>query len=407
MPAYLLHFALALMAAFLISASGCDKKAPTAPESLPKPTAQTGFAHAAETPSSSTTSKTVAPSKEQTMVKVSVFNTQGQLVGPFPTPKIELSDAEWQKKLTPEQYQIARAKGTERPFCGGLLDNKKKGVYSCVCCGLPLFSSDSKFNSGTGWPSFFQPIAKGNVAEIEDNSYGMRRVESLCARCDAHLGHVFPDGPKPTGLRFCMNSESLNFTESDKLATLADPLAAAQTIKTATAIVAGGCFWCTEYAYEQIKGVTNVESGYTGGSAESANYKAVCNGDTGHAEAIKITYDPAKLSYGQILDIFFDAHDPTTLNRQGNDSGTQYRSAIFYADDVQKKAAEDKIKELTEKKKFSKPIVTKLEPLGAFYMAEEYHQNYARAHPNEAYIQGSSMPKAEKVKKAHPDLIKE
>ncbi len=342
------------------------------------------------------------------MVKVSVFNAQGQLVGPFATPKLELSDAEWQKRLTPDQYKVARAKGTERPFCGTLLDNKKKGVYSCVCCGLPLFSSDSKFNSGTGWPSFFQPIAPGNVAEIEDNSYGMRRVESLCARCDAHLGHVFPDGPKPTGLRFCMNSESLTFTESDKLATLADPLADTPNIKTATAIVAGGCFWCTEYAYEQIKGVTNVESGYTGGSsADTANYKAVCGGDTGHAEAIKITYDPSKLSYAQILDIFFDAHDPTTLNRQGADRGTQYRSAIFYADDTQKKIAQDKIKELTEKKKFSSPIVTTLEPLGAFYMAEEYHQNYARAHPTEPYIQGSSKPKAEKVKKAHPDLIKD
>jgi peptide methionine sulfoxide reductase msrA/msrB len=390
---------------------GCERKAPVAPESLPKPTA--GQAHGADMQAESPTIK------EANMVQVSVFNAQGKLVGPFETKKFVLPDAEWKKRLTADQYKVLRNKGTEAAFCGTLLDNKKHGVYTCAGCGLPLFASDSKFNSGTGWPSFFQPISKTNVLEEEDNAYGMRRTEILCARCDGHLGHVFPDGPKPTGLRFCLNSESLNFTENDKLASLADPLAAGaatqpaagQTTsaqapaKTATAIVAGGCFWCTEYAFEQIKAVSNVESGYTGGSAATANYKAVCGGDTGHAEAIKITYDPAKISYEKILDVFFDAHDPTTLNRQGADMGTQYRSAIFYADETQKKIAEAKIKELTEKKKFSKPIVTKLEPLGAFYMAEEYHQNYARAHPDQPYIQGSSKPKAEKVKKAHPDLV--
>ncbi|MDP2054836.1 MAG: peptide-methionine (R)-S-oxide reductase MsrB, partial [Acidobacteriota bacterium] len=126
---------------------------------------------------------------------------------------------------TPEEFAVARAHGTERPFCGTLLDNKRSGVYSCVCCGLPLFSSNAKFESGTGWPSFFQPIAEENVATISDRSYGMVRVEILCARCDCHLGHVFPDGPKPTGQRHCVNSESLRFTDADKLASLADPAA--------------------------------------------------------------------------------------------------------------------------------------------------------------------------------------
>ena len=154
-----------------------------------------------------------------------VFNRHGQLVGPLSIPRVEKSDAEWQDVLTPEQFAVARAHGTERPFCGTLLDNKRSGVYSCICCGLPLFSSKAKFESGTGWPSFFQPIAEENVATISDRSYGMLRVEILCARCDCHLGHVFPDGPKPTGQRHCVNSESLAFTDADQLARLADPSA--------------------------------------------------------------------------------------------------------------------------------------------------------------------------------------
>jgi methionine-R-sulfoxide reductase len=156
-------------------------------------------------------------------ISVKVFNRDGQLVGPLDLPRVEKSDAEWKAQLTPEQYAIARAHGTERPFCGTLLDNKKHGVYSCVCCGLPLFASNAKFDSGTGWPSFFQPVADENVAVKADNTYGMRRVEILCARCDCHLGHVFPDGPPPTGQRHCVNSESLTFTDVEKLSSLADP----------------------------------------------------------------------------------------------------------------------------------------------------------------------------------------
>jgi methionine-R-sulfoxide reductase len=158
-------------------------------------------------------------------VSVKVFNTSGQLVGPLDVPHVEKSDAEWRQQLTPEQFAIARAHGTERPFCGTLLDNKQAGVYSCICCGLPLFASNAKFNSGTGWPSFFQPIADENVATKSDRSYGMVRVEILCVRCDCHLGHVFPDGPPPTGQRHCVNSESLAFTGVDRLSSLADPAA--------------------------------------------------------------------------------------------------------------------------------------------------------------------------------------
>jgi methionine-R-sulfoxide reductase len=159
------------------------------------------------------------------MVQVRVFNKSGQLSGPIDTPKVELSDDEWHRRLTPEQFSILRSSDTERPFCGTLLDNKKQGVYTCAGCGLPLFSSESKFNSGTGWPSFFQPITPENVSERPDHSHGRTRTEINCARCDGHLGHVFPDGPPPTGRRFCLNSESLNFTPSEGVASLADPAA--------------------------------------------------------------------------------------------------------------------------------------------------------------------------------------
>ncbi len=170
------------------------------------------------------------PAKEG-FVQVHVFNADGQLVGPVEVQKVVKSDADWQKQLTAEQFEIARGKGTERPFCGNLLDNKKEGVYACVCCDLPLFASKGKFNSGTGWPSFYAPVAEPNVAYHSDVSHGMRRTEILCARCDAHLGHVFDDGPKPTGLRYCVNSESLKFVDEAELKKLGESIATTQEAK--------------------------------------------------------------------------------------------------------------------------------------------------------------------------------
>lgn len=177
-------------------------------------------------------------------------------------------------------------------------------------------------------------------------------------------------------------------------------------METKTVVLAGGCFWCTEAAFEQLEGVLDVTSGYIGGAAATANYKAVCGGDTGHAEAIRITFDPETISYEQLLDVFFDAHDPTQLNRQGNDIGTQYRSAIFYASDDDKQAAAAKIAALNEKRAFPRPIVTTLEPLSQFYPAEDYHQDYARHNPEQPYIQAVSMPKACKVREKYAGMVR-
>jgi peptide-methionine (S)-S-oxide reductase len=176
--------------------------------------------------------------------------------------------------------------------------------------------------------------------------------------------------------------------------------------KPQAAVFAGGCFWCTEAVFEELLGVSDVTSGYSGGSADTANYERVCQGDTNHAEAIKITYDPSKITYGQLLMVFFSTHDPTTLNRQGNDVGTQYRSAIFYANEEEKKVAEAYIAQLTEAKAFSKPIVTKLEPLKAFYPAEAYHQNYVCNNPHNPYIVNIALPKVAKVREKFADRVK-
>lgn len=331
------------------------------------------------------------------MVRVRVFEASGKLAEAVDVPKLVLSEEQWKARLTPAQFRILRASGTEAAFCGGLLHNKEEGVYACVGCGLPLFETGAKFDSGTGWPSFYRPIAKENIAELVDNSHGMRRVEIRCARCDGHLGHVFDDGPKPTGLRYCLNSEAMRFVPRDKIDSLAE---------RAEAVFAGGCFWCVEAVFEQIDGVYDAVSGYAGGDKATANYEAVSTGTTRHAEVVKIIYDPRKVKFDQLLKVHFDTHDPTTLNRQGNDAGPQYRSAIFYADETQKQAAKAYIDKLTKEKAFSGAIATTLEPLEAFYPAEGYHQNYADRNPSQPYIRAVAQPKVDKVREKFKPMLK-
>ena len=181
----------------------------------------------------------------------------------------------------------------------------------------------------------------------------------------------------------------------------------ANSEQRATAVFAGGCFWCVEAVFEELDGVFDAVSGYAGGSAETANYKDVSTGTTGHAEAVQIIYDPSKIQYEQLLQVHFATHDPTTLNRQGNDVGPQYRSAIFFASEQEKQLAEAIIADLDEANVFPSPIVTKLEPLAAFYPAETYHQNYVCQNPRQSYVQHVALPKVVKVRKKFSELVKE
>jgi peptide methionine sulfoxide reductase msrA/msrB len=306
-------------------------------------------------------------------VTVQLFDDRGELTGPVSVPKVIKSDDEWLKLLTPEQYQIARAKGTERAFCGLYYDQHDPGVYVCVCCGLPLFSSEHKFESGTGWPSYFQPIAHENVVTHSDTSHFMVRTEILCARCDAHLGHVFDDGPPPTGQRHCLNSASLVFIPKDRLAFEPEKGHYRQTAE-----FAAGCFWGVEETFRTTPGVTATAVGYAGGKTDNPTYKEVCTDKTGHAEAVRVEYDPQVVGYEQLLDIFWQNHDPTQLNRQGPDTGTQYRSAIFYRGEAQRATAEASKERLQKSGRYARPIVTEIVPDKGFWMAEDYHQQYLK-----------------------------
>lgn len=264
-------------------------------------------------------------------------------------------------KLTELEKHVIENKGTEKPFTGKYYKHKEEGTYICKRCDAPLYLSSDKFDSDCGWPSFDDEI-EGAVKRVPDADG--RRTEIVCTNCNSHLGHVFL-GEKYTtkDTRHCVNSVSMNFipAKSEK--------------NTEKAVFASGCFWGTEYHFEKKEGVISTRAGYTGGKTENVTYDEICSGTTGHAEAIEVVFDPSIISYEELATLYFNTHDPTQLNRQGPDIGTQYRSEIFYESEDQKKTAEKLIKELMDK---GFNVVTALSKNGKFWEAEKYHQSYYR-----------------------------
>ncbi len=258
------------------------------------------------------------------------------------------------KPLTDLEKQVILYKGTEAPFTGKYTENKAQGLYVCRQCGAPLYRSEDKFESHCGWPSFDDQIA-GAVKRVPDKDG--RRTEIVCKKCDGHLGHVFEgEGFTDKNLRHCVNSISMDFIPD-----------------VDEAIFAGGCFWGVEHLMQQQKGVLSVESGYIGGTVKNPTYKEVCTGETGHAEAVRIIYDPKKVDYEALAKLFFEIHDPTQKDGQGPDIGNQYRSEVFFNSDAQKTIAQ-KLVSLLKAKGYD--VKTALTKATEFYPAEGYHQDY-------------------------------
>ena len=263
------------------------------------------------------------------------------------------------KKLTFEEERVILNKDTERPFTGKYDMHFAKGTYLCKQCDSPLYKSEDKFDSGCGWPSFDDEIS-GAVKRIPDVDGD--RIEIVCKNCNGHLGHVFlGENLTDKNIRHCVNSISLNFEPM-----INEP-------KTERAIFASGCFWGTEYHLSKVDGVISTTVGYIGGTKQNPTYQEVCTGTTGHAEATEVLYDPSKVSYEELARLFFETHDPTQINRQGPDIGTQYRSGVFYLNDEQKEVAEILIG-LLEKKGLE--IATEVTKAPTFWTAEDYHQDY-------------------------------
>ena len=299
------------------------------------------------------------------------------------------------KKLSPEQFRVTQQCGTEPPFQNAYWNNKDQGIYVDVVSGEPLFSSLDKFDSGTGWPSFTQPIQGKKLIERPDPGPFGTRTELRSPKADSHLGHVFDDGPGPNGQRYCINSASLRFVAvndlqaegyGDYLALFglrpepsdADEKAAPEVDEI---VLSGGCFWGVEELLQGLDGVIDTEVGYTGGEVKDPSYADVTTGRSGHAEAVLVRYQPTVISTAELLDNFFRLHDPTTLNRQGNDVGTQYRSAIFYRDARQQAEAVQAVQRAQNSGRWKQAVVTQVVPASTFYPAESYHQDYLKKHP--------------------------
>jgi peptide methionine sulfoxide reductase msrA/msrB len=282
-------------------------------------------------------------------------STEGNGVGDGDKEKKSMSTDKY-NSLTPEEEYVILRKGTERPNSGKYTNNKSAGIYTCKRCDAPLYDAKDKFDSNCGWPSFDDEIY-GAVKRLKDADG--RRTEIICANCDGHLGHVFlGEGFTKKDTRHCVNSISMSFVPKEK---------------TETAIFASGCFWGTEYHFKKKKGVLLTSVGYIGGHKDKPTYREVCSGKTGHAEAVKVVFDPAKVSYEDLTKLYFETHNPTQVNRQGPDIGEQYRSEIFYFDENQKETAQKLIDILKTK---GLKVATRLTPTATFWKGEDYHQDY-------------------------------
>ena len=272
-----------------------------------------------------------------------------------------MAESKW-NELTPDEKHVIVDRGTEKPFTGAYCEQFAAGLYQCRRCNAPLYRSDDKFPSHCGWPGFDDEFS-GAVKRVPDAD-GLR-TEIVCAACGAHLGHVF-QGENYTrkNLRHCVNSISLRWVP-------------ATSPDYGRILLAGGCFWGVEYYLQQLPGVLHTAVGYTGGHQDYPTYDEVCQHSTGHAETVEVIFDPAVISFEQLVRRFLEIHDPTQLNRQGPDIGDQYRSAIFYYNDFQRRTAE---KLLDELRRNGYHVVSKVVPAPRFWPAEEYHRNYYRRH---------------------------
>lgn len=258
-----------------------------------------------------------------------------------------------------EEYVIVNG-GTERAFTGEYVDTFENGIYTCRRCGSPLYKSETKFESHCGWPAF--DLAIEGAVERRPDEDG-RRTEILCNNCGGHLGHVFTgEGYTETDTRHCVNSISMLFIPGENIE---------------TAYFAGGCFWGVEYTFDHTAGVISAESGYMGGSLENPEYSEVCSGSTGHTETVKVVFDNRETTFRELAMTFFEIHDPTQVNRQGVDTGTQYRSAIFYSSELQLRVVEELV-QILEGNGYE--IATEIAPAEDFWHAEDYHQDYFDNH---------------------------
>lgn len=287
-------------------------------------------------------------------------------------------------RLTELQYKVTQEDATEPPFENEYWDNKKAGIYVDIVSGEALFSSLDQYDAGCGWPSFTKPLTKESLTTHQDHKLLMTRTEVRSQQADSHLGHVFEDGPKDKGgLRYCINSAALRFIPVEDLEKegYADYLPLFNDKEKADAYFAGGCFWGMEHYFKQLKGVIGTEVGYIGDSEQKAHYEIISTGSTNHAEAVRVSYNSKDLSYRDLVKYFFRLHDPTTLNRQKNDIGPQYRSTIFTTNQDEIEIVKDVISKLEEAHVFSEKIVTTIEKTTEFYKAEDYHQNYLDKNP--------------------------